>query len=372
MNTASTSAGAVAGRLANLQALRALAAVAVLLHNLAYVEKFRLGPLQVAPRGSSVLQAGVDIFFVLSGYLMIRTTLARPGGWRACADFLVARAVRIYPAYWAVLLPCAAIAAIAPAIITDGPHASLLASLTLAPASNPPLVHQGWTLVREVCFYGVVGLSLLAPPRLRPYVLLIWTLAIFLGFVVGLRGAGAGLQTLLSPLCLEFLLGCTIAYLPSLGREARLARTSLVLGLILLFAGGTELELGRLWPSAQELWRVLFAGVPAALIVHGAVGLEAGKVWTAPSWLVTLGERSYSLYLVNLPVALLSAAGWSLARASILTHAGYLLSALLLSAGAAELLHLTVERPSLARLRRRARTSPTRAVRNWTVGGQIP
>lgn len=372
MNTVSVSSGSTAGRLANLQALRALAAMAVLLHNLAYVEKIRLGPLQLAPHGSSVLQAGVDIFFVLSGYLMTRTTLARPGGWRACADFLLARAVRIYPAYWAVLLPCAAIAAVSPALITDGPHASLLASLTLAPAARPPLVHQGWTLVFEACFYAVVGLSLFAPPRLRPHALLLWTLAILLGAAAGLGGAGAGPQTLLSPLCLEFLLGCVIAHLPGLGWEARLARSSLCLGAILILAGEVALQLGRFWPGAPEFARALFAGAPAALIVHGAVGLEAGRNWTAPAWLVALGERSYSLYLVNLPILLLVSAGWALARASSSAHLGFLLSGLLVSAGAAELLHRAVERPSLAWLRRRGRPAPARAAFPWTAGEQTP
>ena len=81
-------------RLYSVQALRAIAANLVILTHLFVVEgKHFAEPL--LPRTAFYGMFGVDIFFVLSGFVMLETA-----GGKSAARFLWNRALRIYPAYW--------------------------------------------------------------------------------------------------------------------------------------------------------------------------------------------------------------------------------------------------------------------------------
>ena len=338
-----------------LQSLRGLAALAVLFHNTNYAQYVLAGRSNLFLPGAGLGEVGVDLFFVLSGFLMVRTTRTTPASLGSAGRFLAARAIRIYPTYWLIALPWALVGLAWPGL-TGGLS---LSGLWLVPADTPPQLHQAWSLVCEVWFYAVFGVILLS--RQRGAWLGLWGV-----WLLGCAATGFRLPTDLgamasNPLGLEFLIGCALAH----ASTSTLRRPGLLLlgGLICLPLG----EFGRFHlPTASgtsEIWRTLLLGLPAGAIALGAIGLEAAGRLTAPRWMVALGDRSYALYLINDPVAVTLAAGIAGTvgfAARLPGDAILVVSAILVSLALTEVVHRLVEQPCMA-LARRLRHAVTRS-----------
>src|SRR6185437_14170487 len=132
----------------NIQALRAIAALLVVFVHLAVP----VAALGVAPFGAG----GVDLFFVISGFIMVYTTVGRP---ISGAEFLGRRIVRIVPLYWLLTLAVFGIALIAPTLLqfTTASWGQLLKSLFFIPFAKAngdvqPVLFLGWTLNYEMFF----------------------------------------------------------------------------------------------------------------------------------------------------------------------------------------------------------------------------
>lgn len=279
-------------RLASIQILRAAAALAVVLFH----------ACQWSQLDFAVGAAGVDLFFVISGFVL----------WTACethpvtpAAFLRARAERILPLYWIVTLAVAAVALWRPAalpIVHPAPgHLGL--SLLLVPhddvADGPfPLLPTGWTLIYEAFFYLVMAVALAAPRDRR------WTIlsAVLLAASVVGFGYHRWYTLLANPLLLEFLAGAALGRLWLKRRFARMPARwgwgSIAAGLLILAA----LQFGGV---RDDFLRPFIWGPPAVLIVAGALKLEAdGRIGSGlfSRALARQGDASYSLYLVQAPV----------------------------------------------------------------------
>jgi exopolysaccharide production protein ExoZ len=279
-------------RLSSIQILRAGAALAVATFHAAQWSHLDL----------AVGAAGVDLFFVISGFVLWAACEARPATPGA---FLLARAERILPLYWIATLAVAAIALWRPAdlpIVHPG-TGHLALSLLLIPHDDPaggpfPLLPTGWTLTYEAFFYAVMALALLAPRERR------WTVLSGVLFAAALVGFGYhGWYTLLAnPLLLEFLAGAALARAWSKGRFERLPAWT---GWALIASGLLILLACQLGGLRDDFLRPFVWGPPAAMIVAGALKLERGartvrrRVARA---LVAQGDASYSLYLVQAPL----------------------------------------------------------------------
>lgn len=286
-------------RLVSIQILRALAAMSVALFH----------ACQWARLDFAVGAAGVDVFFVMSGFVLWAGAEARPVTPIA---FLKARLLRVAPLYWMTTLAAAAIAWRAPQVlpIVQPEARHLILSLLFAPHADPsggpfPLLPTGWTLTYEAFFYAVMAMALAAPKDRRAQLLCGVVLAAsLLGF------AYHGWYALLAnPLLLEFLAGVGLARLWARGS---LRRTGAATGLLLI--GGALLTLLILQVSGarDDFWRPFLWGPPAAMIVAGALVLEAGGRIGKGLWarlLEAIGEASYSLYLVQAPV--IAAFAWA-------------------------------------------------------------
>mgnify|MGYP003836644643 FL=1 len=246
--------------------MRAVAAFSVVVYHV-------VAPM--TPDPPCVLVAGVDVFFVISGFVMAQICRGdfSPGA------FLLRRAVRIYPVYWAA---CVVTLLILP--IGQG-DTSIIRDLLLLPEQTDvggfiyfdPFVWQGWTLAYEMIFYVLFALCM---GRIR-----IVSIALF-----GLAGMSAIWPSAwTNPMILEFVFGMAIA---SVSREtlARFAVPALVAGVCGLLLSW-DLETTRF----QE--RVFVLGIPAALIVFGMVGLER-RMPHVPAFHF-LGSASYSIYLFH-------------------------------------------------------------------------
>lgn len=239
-------------------------------------------------------QAGVDVFFVISGFVMWTATSGRVG---RPLDFLRRRAIRVVPLYWVVTLALAAGVLLFPARFPDlaVTPAHLLLSLAFVQHMNPaglpfPLLAPGWTLDYEAVFYLVFAALLLLPESRRLFALTVALIVLaFAGFVWP-----RAYQMLLNPLFLEFLAGVW------LGRMAQLQLLpDRSLGWVMLGGGLGLFALIQLINLDWDLWRPMVWGVPAVLLTAGVVSVEADGGWTAIPGLKTLGDASYSIYLVH-------------------------------------------------------------------------
>ena len=365
------SAGSLPDRLTSLQALRAIAALAVVVSHLYGVEQTHGGDAVITPR-VAVGFAGVDLFFALSGFVMVYTTFHGPVGPAAAGRFLWARIARIYPLWWA----CAGFLVAALFVVTglpyepgstgsDDPAAFLVKSFLLLPMdAGLPVLPVGWTLMHEMYFYIVFVGFVLAPRGLWPVLAAVWAGLVAAGAALGLSGNMA--QTLMGlathPLTFEFLMGAAAAWL-IVHRRVVAPGACVMIGVGWIIAAVLVLDI-RDTPSFPFFWERLFGfGPPAALIVYGLAGLELEGGFEAPGVLVTLGDWSYALYLLHsIVMASFGMLIWPLFQAEgpldNLIAYGAMIA---LSIAAAGIAHIVFEKPIMRLLRPKAR-EPARAI----------
>lgn len=283
-------------RFDNIQALRFFAALAVVVYHLrAFYEKTG-GDLNLKPFVGLGF-AGVDVFFVISGFI-IWTTTRTASGPPAAASFARRRAVRIY-SLWAVVCT----AAIAETWLLQGAdklaRKDLLLSYLLVPQSQKTNVAPiNWTLSYELFFYALMTLAIAMGGRRRLWVPLLGVGA--LAVLTRLKLLAFHQQDFVaSPLVLEFAAGCLVAAFAERRRIPApwlwVAAACLWLAAVALWMhwSGFQLASGR----SRDL-RVALLLPPAAALVAGFAGLEGRFRFPRP--LIALGNASYGLYLWHL------------------------------------------------------------------------
>jgi peptidoglycan/LPS O-acetylase OafA/YrhL len=362
--------------LLSVQRLRAAAALLVALYHLATTAPFgrlgpgdRLGPL--ATFFEAVGFAGVDLFFVISGAVMMVTCWEQFGHAGASGRFLLRRAIRIHPLYWLATLAVLAACWVRPEwMARDKLSAAFVAkSLALWPQREFPVVAVGWTLTYEMFFYVAFAALLLLPRRAAWRLLAAWAVATLVLYTVmddpadhrKLHGY-LQLPVYASPLVLEFLLGCCIGAAVRT-RTVRWAGAALAAGIVALGVVGTYVGAAFTWESQYGLTRLVVYGLPSALIVYGAVSFEVVRGTSPRRWLDFWGDASYSTYLTHVYVILLFSriATTRLAEAPIwlvwLAAAGCLICCGLVAAAC----YVLVERPMHRRLAHAVASGTSRA-----------
>lgn len=263
-------------RLRSIQVLRAAAAVLVVL--------FHLGLLQKG-------YIGVDIFFVISGFIMGTIGIRERAG-----QFLSRRLIRIVPLYWAVTLTMCGLSLV-PGVMKSFDFASgdLAKSLLFIPYFNAqgeiwPLVIPGWTLNFEMFFYALFALGLLVG---RPRVMAVAFLAAAVVAGTVWEVQDALYLTYTSPLLIEFVAGLLLSCI-----SRRLSRLA-ALTVLLLGVASFLWSLGGPFPITEGGMRILFAGIPAAILVGGAVAAERADAWPRLAPVEFIGDTSYALYLTH-------------------------------------------------------------------------
>jgi exopolysaccharide production protein ExoZ len=341
-----------------IQILRAVAALGVLVSHISLVLG-NLGGLPTALPSFKFGEAGVDLFFVISGFVMVYASeplFARADG---PLTFVVHRLIRIVPLYWALTTVYLILSHVVPESPAGYTAGFVAASYAFIPAARPsglmqPVMAQGWTLNYEMLFYAIFAVAVLAPRRVA---VLAATLALIALIVAGrlLDPPPPILAFWGDPLVLEFVFGMAIA----LGyREGWKLPQPLALALIA--AGILAVLTGLRIPGADH--RLVDWGIPAALIVAGAsLGRFSASqaVWRP---LIVLGDASYALYLVHAaPIRLIIVAarhaGIDLGRTPWLYFAASFVAALALAIA----VHCLFERPVTTALRRLAAFAPLRS-----------
>ncbi len=294
----------------NIQALRGLAALMVVGYHLGKVEGKYGGEPSILPGFTAVGLAGVDLFFVISGFVMVLITSRAFGDYKAFKKFLYNRLTRIYPLYWLFSALVLVVYWLHPSWVnsSQGGRVDILASFLLLPQKQLPLLMVGWTLVHEVYFYVVFSVMLLLVRRSQlAGALLAWASLPLLPFLVE-TGDGALGQILFHPLTLEFIAGGLLALLYNHGWTVTRANALWALAAAAALLGGHTLFWvfsGRAEPGGWE--RVVLFGLPATVMVHTLVAMEKNQRQCLPRWLMEIGNASYSIYLSHILV--LSAVG---------------------------------------------------------------
>lgn len=342
---------ATPSRLDHVQALRGVAAFLVLMAHLMQIEG-RTAANPILPSQLDWGMMGVDLFFVISGFIMVYITRDwRAGGGRKVPEFLFARISRIYPLYWIISAALLAVWFIRPDLVfSSSPNdPQWLNSLLLVPAYAYPMLEVGWTLVYEMMFYILFAIILVLPARMRPFGLLIWAVLVVAGNQLGGQTAGAIPFHLFSSLSLEFLAGAATALIYLRFQGSRPFAYGLIgIGVIVMgvwfFIGG---------PFQDEWPRVLRLTLPACALILGAAWLDRHGA-TAPRAAVTLGDWSYSLYLTHLLSLVLLGRLWTMAGLADLPALILIIALILFSLIVAGLTYHLIEKP-LIHLARQAR-----------------
>jgi len=288
----------------SIQYLRAIAALAVVYH---HAFENHLGS-DLRPYAFGIW--GVDIFFVISGFIMWVTTA---NSSTTATLFWRKRAIRIYPIYWVALSIWIICRLIAPDRLAnvDVTAKTTILSYLLIPHYHLaftkhvwPILIPGWTLQYELFFYLIFGLalSIVSRPLRAACILASLSFLAVVGCIVA--PANALLATYTDPLLLEFGGGVILGIIYLCGRRLPpwLALATIVIAIPVLVIDEYLFS---------ESWRFLVLGIPALLVTFGAVSLEPALAKRPNAPMVLLGDASYALYLFH-PIAMgLVAAVWA-------------------------------------------------------------
>jgi peptidoglycan/LPS O-acetylase OafA/YrhL len=308
-----------------LQAGRALAAIAVLLHHAtASTAVFAKGMPPIVSWLGGFGYLGVDFFFVLSGFIIYhvhqqddRSNLTR---------YFSNRARRVFIPYWPVGVGMAVVYTLLPNLSAGERQWSWLASLTLLPSVGDPALIVSWTLIYELVFYVIFGAGILL--RCPIIVILAWSIiAVTFNFING--APSANLTPFFSLMTMEFLFGILAASIVPRTSSTKAPLLGAALSFTAYCFAGAN-------PDARTIF-----GLAMAFIVIAAVRAEGASKIKVPSALVYFGGASYSLYLVHNPVCAF------VARLSNLWWVA-LMAACIAAVAAGIVYHLFVERPMLS------------------------
>ena len=291
----------------NLQLIQVLRGIASLLVVFLHSTRASMETLHTDFLGNFFLfgGAGVDIFFVLSGFIITYTNIKYVGKGDYFPTFSRRRIVRIYPTYWIIISLFLLLQVILPAFYRSHFNFDIKNILTTYLLLPDHVMVNGvsWTLSYEIFFYVLFSLSFFIPGKKWGfYIAMAYVAVIILLSASGnnFENSNSWLNLITYPMNVEFFMGVTAAVLiPRLGKN--IGVPFICIGSVLFLVSAIISDLGYvLVPNTFN--RVILFGVPSFLIITGVVKYELNKKIKVPGILLSLGEASYSLYLLHLPL----------------------------------------------------------------------
>jgi exopolysaccharide production protein ExoZ len=285
---------------------------------------------------------GVDLFFVISGFIIFYAT---HGAKLTPAEFLRRRVERIVPLYFFAIFAVTMLALTLPAAFGTPDWYTprhIIKSLAFIAFTDGemPVVYVGWSLEYEMYFYLAVALLMALTREVWRNIVMIFSALAIVGRITGVEAALGNYAFFIDPMILEFVLGVIAGWVFVHGRLSwpmSVAATCAIAALL----------------ATDPTSRAIVSGIPSALLVAAAAFLSRQRI--DPSWLeralARLGDASYAIYLAQVQTVSLA----SRSIAALIPAIPPLLlvvvtSAIVVALGL--LLNITVERP-LLRLSRR-------------------
>ncbi|HEX4179962.1 MAG TPA: acyltransferase [Caulobacteraceae bacterium] len=324
--------------LLSIQYLRAFAALAVVVfHACQWMDiDFDIGA------------GGVDVFFIISGFLMWKIT-DTPGAMPGA--FLWKRVTRVVPLYWIATLGVVALALAAPWIVpkVKPEPAHVLLSMLFIPHLDPagipfPLLPPGWTLNYEAILYLIFTAALSLPRA--------WRFRLVIGALFSITITGLFAYRLFplfaNPMMLEFAAGVVMARAYGARAYGDGPRLGVGTGWSLVALGVVTFAMLKALGLHSDIGRWVLWGAPAVMMVTGALAVEAAGRLPRSAPLKRLGDASYAIYLCHWPL---------LALIAKLIGKGppwlFIPAATIAATALGLAVHYAVERPAIRLLRRR-------------------
>src|SRR4051794_26716268 len=285
---------------------------------------------------------GVDLFFVISGFIIYyathRSSLTSGG-------FLRRRIERIVPLYFFVTFAVTLLGLTLPDIFGTADwftprHILKSLAFTSFTDGEMPVVYVGWSLEYEMYFYLAVAMLMAMSQNVWRDIVVLFSALVVIGQMPGVASAAGAYAFFADPLILEFVLGVIVGIVFAKGRVGWATTGAVVSAITVLLM--TD-------PSS----RVITSGIPSACLVAAAA--FASRIRCNPSWLeralARLGDASYSIYLAQVNTVSLATTAITAALPSIPPLAlVFLTSCIVVLLGL--LLNILVEKPSLRLARR--------------------
>ncbi|HFC05028.1 MAG TPA: acyltransferase [Rhizobiales bacterium] len=326
--------------LQSLQVLRAIAALLVVFSHIRHKH------LQNTPDAShfldwmSVGPYGVDIFFVISGFIIAYITPVTAYTFTDVKNFMARRLIRVVPLYWVVTLVALAAWLYDPGKVNStAPHLTRIwESFLLLPTDGRYLYQTGWTLSYEMYFYALFGLTMLFG-RFQFRVLVTYLVAaIAVGLILQPGTDQPFMYMFTRDKLLEFLAGFLFCHTARymIGKRPLTGIYLVSIGLVLIaIKAFTESQIAEV----AYVW-----GIPAMCIVFGMLMLEKAVKW--PAFMLRLGEASYALYLTHSFVMAAGAIIWyRIFDTSLASNIGFMVASLTASVILAFLTNTWLEKP---------------------------
>lgn len=261
----------------NIQILRAWASIIVVLyHALGTAASYSQASKYFSMLGSWGIH-GVDIFFVISGFIMYYTQVLKDN---KPSKFIKDRIIRIVPIYWMLTSVYLGLYFVIPSLFRDyEPSLEYILSsyfFVTGPLYNKhPILTYGWTLEYEAIFYLIFFIVMFFHKKL--YFIIASLLIMFACILF------PNIRVIL----VEFIFGMFVAIVYFKFKSNQFSE--------LLFFIGVLLLVGSMFINFTETQRLLYFGLPSTLIVYGLLGMKELK----NLFLLFLGSASYSIYLIH-------------------------------------------------------------------------
>lgn len=288
---------------------------------------------------------GVDIFFVLSGFIIFYVHHSDFGRRDRLKKFYLKRSIRVYPVYWIVAAVLIALFTVMPSW-GEGYETKtdvIIKSLLLFPQDDSRVMGVAWTLEREIFFYLIFSALIFLKPKFSIVLGSAWIAGIVLSATGIFNDMNFALNFIFDSYNLEFILGSVVAYL--------VLKFKFKQHLIYLYAGIAGFAIS--WYLILQGVLVKFdvssniaLGFSCALIVLGVASADINRRSHIPRGSVLIGDASYSIYLTHYYVLLFI---FKLVQGSGLSIGNtFMISIAIIVAGALGILfHLLIEKPLL-------------------------
>ncbi|AHE56447.1 acyltransferase family protein [Sphingomonas sanxanigenens] len=279
-------------KLLNVEALRGVAATLVVLYHVDkyYYDTPRLWAEKLFGGLFSFGHAGVEFFFVLSGFIIALIHAGDGGQPGKILPFLEKRFVRIYPFYWVCLAIVIVSMLVVPGVLSRISLDAVVGSIFLV-GIDPfrSVVFVAWTLFHEVLFYAVFCLFIWNR-KMGVAAIVAWSLGSYVLSFFGRYGY------VVSPMNILFIFGIGCALVLQRHRIPAPVAMAVAGSLGFLLIGLDD----SFWHVVPRMIQIPAYGVASAAALLGFVEMERSKGIHAGRLAVTIGQASYSIYLTHM------------------------------------------------------------------------
>ncbi len=290
-------------KIQNIQALRGIAVFMVILYHFVTIEEKYGNDNIISPSFFSLGIYGVDLFFIISGFIMVWVTQTSFQNINKIKRFLYHRATRIYPTYWFFTTIILIVFLIKPSMINNahGNKADIIESFLLIPYKNALLLNVAWTLVYEMFFYFIFTIILFFKKEFLLYIAPSIVLGLVLLNIVvpNYTVDNIYISFVYSPYFIEFFIGVIIG-LTFIYQDFKKYKYVMFGFISLLFI--ISIFNGDMNGYRLDVWNILMISIPLALFFYLMVLAEIKYKIILPTIVQYIGNASYSIYLSHISV----------------------------------------------------------------------